>query len=86
MSIPLPKFDGSTDAQVDGTLDPTVPLVILLHGLGGTSLDMTAPLLSWPGIAFIRTGLPVLYTDRGFHLTPPPLPAGGSFSTHRPGR
>jgi Putative serine esterase (DUF676) len=79
MSITLPKFDGFTDAQVEGTLDPTLPLVVLLHGLGGTSFDMTAPLVSWPGVAFIRAGLPTLYADRGFHITPPPLPASGFF-------
>ena len=79
MSITLPKFDGFTDAQVEGTLDPTLPLVVLLHGLSGTSVDMTAPLVARSGIAFTRTGLPALYTDRGFNITPPPLPAGGFF-------
>jgi hypothetical protein len=79
MSITLRNFDGMTDAQVEGTLDPTLPLVILLHGLSGKSLDMTAPLVARPGIAFIRAGLPVLYTDRGIHWSPPPLPAGGFF-------
>ena len=79
MSITLSKFDGSRDAQVEGTLDPSLPLVVLLHGLSATSLDMTAPQVSRAGIAFIRTGLPALYADQGIHFTPPPLPAGGFF-------
>ena len=75
MSMTLKNFDGqSTDAQVEGPLDPRLPLVVLLHGLGGSSGDMTDPLTSRPGTAFVRSGRPRLYIDQGFHPFPPVFP------------
>ena len=75
MSMTLKNFDGqSTDAQVEGPLDPRLPLVVLLHGLGGNSGDMTDPLTSRPGTAFVRADRPRLYIDQGFHPFPPVFP------------
>jgi hypothetical protein len=71
---------GATGATVDGPLDPTLPIVVLLHGMGGTNLDMTAPLTSAFGsVAFDRTVPPPGWTDRGFAVFPPPLPVTGAF-------
>lgn len=79
MSITLPAFDGFTDAQVEGSLDPSLPLVVLLHGLSGTSLDMTDPATGRPGTAFDTTAVPPLYVDRGFNVLPPVVPINGLF-------
>jgi hypothetical protein len=79
MSLTLTRFDGVMDAQVEGPLDPTLPLVILLHGLSGTSGDMTSPLTARPGTAYDRTANPGGYMDRGFAPTPPLLPADSFF-------
>ena len=79
VSISLPRFDGFTNAQVEGTLDPSLPLVVLLHGLSGTSLDMTDPATARPGTAFARNTVYPLYTDRGFRAWPPVLPVDSFF-------
>jgi pimeloyl-ACP methyl ester carboxylesterase len=68
-----------TPVTVDGTLDPSLPIVVLLHGLGGTSMDMTAPLSAYPGVVFDRTvGFPA-YRDEGFHISPPLVPVARFF-------
>lgn len=79
MSKTLRAFDGFTDAQVEGPLDPTLPLVVLLHGLSGTSLDMTDPATGRPGAAFDTTATFPPYTDRGFNVLPPVVPINGLF-------
>src|SRR3954447_14934962 len=66
-------------ALVEGPLDPTLPLVVLLHGLGGPATDMTAPMAGRPGIWFDHSGGPPLYVDRGFAPYPPLLPASDFF-------
>jgi pimeloyl-ACP methyl ester carboxylesterase len=75
----IPLGDGFTTAQVDGTLDPSLPLVVLLHGLGGSSLDMTNPIAVRGGVAFNRSATFPVYTDRGFSVAPPALPVHSFF-------
>ena len=71
---------GSNIAQIDDNPDPGLPLVILLHGLGGDVRDMTNPAASvQAGFAFNRAATFSPYTDRGFNFTPPPLPISGFF-------
>jgi Putative serine esterase (DUF676) len=71
---------GQFTAQMDDTPDPSLPLVILLHGMGGDVLDMTSPLTSiFAGFAFNRAATFTPYTDRGFNLTPPIVPVNGFF-------
>lgn len=71
--------DGSTTVDVSGPLDPRVPLVVLLHGIGGDETHMTDP-LNGPGVGgvmFDRTaGFPAL-RDAGWHPTPPTIPVDG---------
>jgi Putative serine esterase (DUF676) len=68
-----------TVARVDGNLDASLPVVVLLHGFGGTSLDMTSPATGRPGLAFTRNLSYPPYKDEGFHYYPPPLPVAGFF-------
>ena len=74
----VPLGDGTTTVVIDGdtggALDPSVPLVILLHGLGGTAADMTAPLTSRGAVAFNQATAYPPYRDEGIRLSPPPLP------------
>jgi len=78
MTFSITLTDG-TVATIDGTLDASLPVIILLHGLGGTNLDMTDPALAYPGLAFNRTaGFPP-YRDAGLHPTPPLTPVAGFF-------
>ena len=70
---------GSTTVTVTGPLDLSLPVVILLHGLGGTSGDMTAPAAARPGLAFDLNATYPLYSDAGIHLTPPLVPVRGFF-------
>jgi pimeloyl-ACP methyl ester carboxylesterase len=75
----IPLGDGFTTAHVDGPLDPSLPLVVLLHGLGGSSLDMTDPLSAYGSVSFDRTATFPLFEDAGFSFTPPLLPVNGFF-------
>ena len=68
-----------TNVTIDGSLDVSLPLVILLHGWGGSSLDMTDPLTSRSGYAFDRTSGASLFTNEGVHFTPPATPVSGFF-------
>lgn len=73
-------FGAGFSAQIDDNPDPSLPLVILLHGMGGDIRDMTSPNTSnWAGFAFNRTATFSLYTDRGFSIAPPFLPVNGFF-------
>ncbi len=72
-----------TDGTVvtcDGTLDASLPIVVLLHGLGGSSLDMTAPASAYPGLVFNRAASFPLYSDEGVHITPPVVPVARFFA------
>jgi hypothetical protein len=75
----VPLGDGITtvviDGDVGGVLDPSLPLVVLLHGLGGTAADMTAPLTSRGAVAFDQTVTYPGYRDEGIRLSPPIVPA-----------
>jgi hypothetical protein len=75
----VPLGDGITNVTIDGDtnrkLDASVPLVILLHGLGGTSADMTAPLVPYGAVAFNRAVTFPPYRDEGIQVTPPLVPA-----------
>jgi hypothetical protein len=55
--------------------DPSLPIVVLLHGMGGTATDMTAPGIAYPGLSFNRSVSFPLYKDEGVNLGPPILPA-----------
>jgi hypothetical protein len=77
--VDIPLGDGFTMVSVDGPLDSSLPLVVLLHGLGGSSQDMTDPLAAYGSVAFDRTATFPLYEDAGFSLTPPILPVNGFF-------
>src|SRR5918994_2988274 len=74
----VPLGDGITnvviDGDVNGVLDASLPLVVLLHGLGGTSADMTAPLTSRGAVAFNRAATFPPYRDEGLRFTPPLVP------------
>lgn len=70
---------GFTLATPDSGPDPTLPVVLLLHGLGGSELDMTDPLTARGSVAYDRTATFPLYQDAGFALTPPGLPVNGFF-------
>ena len=48
----IPLGDGTTQVQVDGNLDPSLPLVVLLHGFGGSMDDMTNPIAPYGPLAF----------------------------------
>jgi hypothetical protein len=80
----VPLGDGFTtvriDGDVNGMLDPSLPLVILMHGLGGTSADMTAPLTSRGAVAFNRAATFPAYRDEGFWITPPIVPVARFFA------
>lgn len=67
------------DVSIDGTLNTSLPLVILLHGWGGTSADMTDPLTARPGLAFNRTSGGSVFTNEGVHPFPPVTPVAGFF-------
>ena len=67
-----------TSVTIDCTAsapDPSLPIVVLLHGMGGTSLDMTAPAAAYPGLSFNRRATFPLYKDEGIQFVPPLLPA-----------
>jgi hypothetical protein len=81
----VPLGDGITTVMIDGddgrgNLDPGVPLVVLLHGLGGTSTDMTAPLTPYGAVAFNRAATFPGYRDEGFQITPPAVPVARFFA------
>jgi hypothetical protein len=80
----VPLGDGFTTVRIDGDvggmLDPSLPLVILMHGLGGTAADMTAPLTSRGAVAFNRAATFPPYRDEGFQLTPPIVPVARFFA------
>jgi hypothetical protein len=68
-------------ALVDGSLDPRRPVVILMHGRGGTCADMTAPLTTalYAGTAFNRSATFPLLSDAGVNVSPPVVPVAGFF-------
>ena len=68
-----------TVVRVDGDLDMSLPVVVLLHGMGGTSLDLTDPATGRPGLAFDKNATFPLYKDEGVHFTPPLVPVAGFF-------
>jgi acetyl esterase/lipase len=68
-----------TLVTVDGKLDPSLPLVVLLHGLGGSSLDMTDPATQYHGLAFDRTATFSRLRDEGLHDSLPPFPVARFF-------
>ena len=68
-----------TLVTVDGSLDPSIPIVVLLHGLGGSSLDMTAPASAYPGLSFNRNATFSPYRDEGWNFVPPVLPVARVF-------
>jgi pimeloyl-ACP methyl ester carboxylesterase len=70
---------GTTTATVTGPLDLSLPVVILLHGLSGTSGDMTAPATARPGLAYDLNATYPPYSDAGFHFIPPLVPVQGVF-------
>jgi hypothetical protein len=78
VSIDLTPY-GFPGGSIDGPLDQSLPLVVLLHGWGGSALDMTNPLVSRGNVAYDRTATFPLYQDAGFSLTPPVLPVNGFF-------
>jgi hypothetical protein len=55
--------------------DPSLPVIILLHGAGGSSLDMTSPEVPYAALSFNKRASFPLYKDEGVHLGPPLLPA-----------
>ncbi len=55
--------------------DPRLPVVVLLHGMGGTNTDMTAPGVAYPGLSFNRSVSFPFYKDEGVQFGPPLLPA-----------
>lgn len=74
----VPLGDGFTTVTINGdnggALDPSLPLVVLLHGMGATASDMTAPLTARSGVAFNRAVSYPPYRDEGIRPSPPPLP------------
>lgn len=74
----LPVGDG-TNALVQGPLDPSLPLVILLPGFGATAADMTAPLSTRSYAAFDKNAS-FPYADAGLQISPPLTPVAGYFS------
>ncbi|WHZ29383.1 MAG: hypothetical protein OJF51_004185 [Nitrospira sp.] len=74
----MPTLTGTlsdgTVVTVDGPFDASLPIVILLHGMGGRSADMTAPATAYPGMAFNRGVVFPSYKDEGLHPTPPLVP------------
>jgi hypothetical protein len=64
-----------TVVTVDGPFNSSLPLVILLHGMGGSSLDMTAPASAYPGLSFNRRVSFPFYKDEGIRPFPPVVPA-----------
>lgn len=75
---PFMLTDG-TRVEVDGVLDPSLPLVVLLHGLGGTSLAMTAPANAYPHTTFDRNAMFPFYSNEGWHAMPPVVPVARMF-------
>src|SRR5712691_7522333 len=82
--FPVPLGDGITTVIINGdsngVLDPSIPLVVLLHGLGGTSTDMTAPLIPYGPVAFNRAATFPGYRDEGFQVSPPLVPVARFFA------
>lgn len=78
--VPAPP---GADARVEGPPgdpDPTLPLIVLLHGMGDDRTVMTNPLARWGVAAFDKTATYPPYTDRGFQpFVPPALPVRGFF-------
>jgi hypothetical protein len=70
---------GGISAIVDGSLDPRRPVVILMHGRGGTCADMTAPLTRYAATAFNRSATFPLLSDAGVNFMPPVAPVAGFF-------
>ena len=74
----VPLGDGFTTVTINGdnggALDPSLPLVVLLHGMGATASDMTAPLTARSGVAFNQAVSYPPYRDEGIRPSPPPLP------------
>jgi hypothetical protein len=74
----VPLGDGVTSVTItgdnNGALDPTVPLVVLLHGMGAGEEDLTAPLTFRAGVAFNQAVAYPPYRDEGIRPSPPPLP------------
>ena len=75
----IPLGDGRTVARVDGSLDPSLPLVVLLHGFGGDIRDMTNPIDKYRDFAFNRNAVYPLVTVRGGALLPPLVPVHSFF-------
>jgi hypothetical protein len=76
---PYTTSDGLTTVNITGPLGPSVPLVVLLHGLGGDEMHMTDPVngVQVGQVMFDRSaGFPV-FRDGGWHAVPPVIPADG---------
>ena len=59
------------DLAVTGPIGPGAPLVVLLHGLGGSALDMTNPGASkWGAVMRDRTAAVAGPANLGIHLYP----------------
>jgi pimeloyl-ACP methyl ester carboxylesterase len=55
--------------QTDNTPDPSLPVILLLHGAGGNLFHMANPEVS-PGIQFDVDFVPPAVIDRGWHAYP----------------
>ena len=78
MTIPFTLLDG-TAVTVDGPLDPSLPLVVLLHGLSGSEAHMTAPESAYPGLVFNRSAAVPPLRDEGFNVSMPFSPVARLF-------
>lgn len=78
------QIPGGGAVQIDGdtnqVLPAGLPLVVLLHGLGGSAADMTDPLSAYGGVAFNRAATFPPYRDEGLSLTPPTVPVARFFA------
>jgi hypothetical protein len=74
----IPVGDGSL-AVVEGPLDPSLPLVLLIPGMGGTAADMTSPLSARAYAAYDKTASYPPYSHAGFNIVPPVIPVAGYF-------
>ena len=75
----IPLGVGRTMAHVNGNLDPSFPLVVLLHGFGGSKDDMMDPIRQYGTFAFNRNAVYPPATARGWALFPPPVPVHSFF-------
>lgn len=80
MAFTIPFGTMGKSILVDEPLEVDKPLVLLVHGMGGSSADWVNPVGAYPGLAFNTSFAPPPLRQEGVHPIPPLVPVSGFFT------